>query len=490
MKKIISILTMGVLLTLVSSSCNKDFINIPPVSSVSTDALYKTNTDFLGAMVAIYNTYQSQETSSWRFGELVADDCWDELRKGNLLYDSFTYQSNDGSTASAWNNYYAIITRCNLILDKIAPLSITQKDQFIGEAKFLRALAYFSLVRIFGDVPMITKPITLEEGYKAGRTAKASVYSTVIIPDLIDAAAKLPVTWTGANVGRPTQGAAKSILGRVYMFQSDFVKAEAILKEVVDAGTYKLVANYMDLWWDPVKGLLNEHHTEYIFDIEYEKGISEGNGLANSQIPKDTKLATFYGVTGGGTDDYNIPPGTFAIFPAGDLRKDIEACDSYVNNGVVIKIIPTANNASTFQRKYLFNVVLSGDSPVNIKVIRYADVLLMYAEALNENGKTSTALTYLNMIRARARAIPGATASATPDITSTVQATVRDAIAMERRLELGAENVRFWDLVRTGKALTTLASLGMKANNTIWPVPLAQVQIMNDAAIFPQNPGY
>ena len=370
MKKIISIITMGVMLTLISSSCNKDFINIPPVSSVSTDALYKTNSDFLGAMIAVYNTFQSQQGANFRFDDLPGDDAWDELRKNpNFSYDTFIVEPQDGNLSSAWNNYYAIISRCNIILDKVAGTSITQKDQFIGEAKFLRSLAYFQLLRMFGDVPMITKPITIEEGYKTGRTAKATVFSTVVVPDLIDAAAKLPVTWTGSSVGRPTQGAAKSILGRVYLWLGDFVKTEAILKEVVDAGKYTLLANWNDLW-DFSK---NEHHSEYIFDIEYEQGMSEGSGLANSRIPKDTKLATFYGVTGGGTDDYNVPPLTFGIYPAGDLRKDYSACNSYVNAGVLVKVIPTANNASTFSRKYLFPVKLSGDSPANIKIIRYAD---------------------------------------------------------------------------------------------------------------------
>jgi tetratricopeptide (TPR) repeat protein len=491
MKKIFNVMIMGTILTLISSSCNKDFIDIPPVASISPDGLYITNSDFDGAMVGVYDTYQNTMGAMFRFDELPADDAWDELRKNpNLSYDTFIVQSDENNLLIAWTNFYVIIGRCNMILQKLETAKPSLKDQFIGEARFLRALAYFKLVQLFGDVPMITKPLSIEEGYKAGRTAKATIYSDVIIKDLQDAAAKLPAKRTGSTVGRATSGAAKSILGRVYLQISDFVKAEAILQEVINANTYKLLANWNDLW-DFTK---DEHHSEYIFDIEYEKGFSgEGSGLANSRLPKDTKLAAFYGVTGGGTDDYNIPPSFFSVFPAGDLRKNFSAVNSYPGGtgGATVVIVPTANNASTFSRKYIAAINLSGDSPANIKIIRYADVLLMCAEALNENGKTGTALTYLNMVRERARAIPGATSSATPDITSTDMATVRNAIALERRLELAGEsNGRFWDLVRTGKALTTLAPLGMKAHQTIFPVPLTQIQIMNDKTIFAQNPGY
>lgn len=469
-------------LLILLSACKKSFIELTPPSTAGVESLFKTDQDFKQAEIGIYNIYQSQYQNMWLFGDMRGDDSWDELVKGTAAaMDLFTISNDDGVIRSTWLNYYNIISRANLLLAKIEPLdkaALPNKDVYMGEAKFLRALAYFDLVRIYGDVPMVTVPTTIEEAYKTGREKVSKIYSDVIIKDLQDAEASLPVKYSGSDVGRATKGAAKSLLGKVYLTTRDFVKAEAKLKEVTTMG-YALLPKYTDLF-DYTK---DEHHSEYIFDIEYEQGLSgEGNSFTTNFSPKNPAIAAFYGVTGGQNGNNNPPRSLFAIFPAGDLRKDITAADGFTdNNGVFYPLIPTSNDVATFTKKYMTRLLAANDSRANWKVIRYADVLLLLAEALNENGKTNEALTYLNMVHKRA---------GLSDYAGLSQTDAREAIYLERRLELSFEGHRWFDLVRTGRALQTMSSKGMKDYMTVFPIPITQIQLINNPTIFPQNQGY
>lgn len=469
-------------LLILLSACKKSFIELTPPSTAGVESLFKTDQDFKQAEIGIYNIYQSQYQNMWLFGDMRGDDSWDELVKGTAAaMDLFTISNDDGVIRSTWLNYYNIISRANLLLSKIEPLdkaALPNKDVYMGEAKFLRALAYFDLVRIYGDVPMVTVPTTIEEAYKTGREKVSKIYSDVIIKDLQDAEASLPVKYSGSDVGRATKGAAKSLLGKVYLTTRDFVKAEAKLKEVTTMG-YALLPKYTDLF-DYTK---DEHHSEYIFDIEYEQGLSgEGNSFTTNFSPKNPAIAAFYGVTGGQNGNNNPPRSLFAIFPAGDLRKDITAADGFTdNNGVFYPLIPTSNDVATFTKKYMTRLLAANDSRANWKVIRYADVLLLLAEALNENGKTNEALTYLNIVHKRA---------GLSEYTGLSQTDARENIYLERRLELSFEGHRWFDLVRTGRALQTMSSKGMKDYMTVFPIPITQIQLINNPTIFPQNQGY
>jgi starch-binding outer membrane protein, SusD/RagB family len=478
MKKII-----GIALTLfIMVSCSKDFIDLNPVSSVNVDVLYKTDKDFKDALTAIYNTYQSQYQTFYIFGDIRADDAQQEIYKTNSqsYSDAFVTTSSDGLMNSTWQNYYRIIYRANMILLKIDAVDaavVGNKDRYIAEAKFLRALAYFDLVRTFGDVPLVTKPLSIEEGYLAVREKVATIYNNLIIPDLLAAEAVLPLSYAAADFGRPTKGAARSILGRVYMTVGDFQKAEAKLMEVTSM-SYALLPNFNNLFT-----YTNERHSEYIFDIEYEEGMGEGSSFSNRFLPNSSSMAKFYGVVGNG-DEQNSPTDILInLYQPGDLRKDITVGfkGGYYGAGGAWITLP-ANTSQTYTMKYLIPEPAASDSKANWKVIRYADVLLMLAEALNENGKTGEAIPYLNQIRTRAGV-------ETYPLTLS-QAETRDAIALERRLELSFEGVRWFDLLRTGKALETMAFRGMQPYMTVFPLPLSQVQLINDASIFPQNEGY
>lgn len=481
MKKLISI----AFALLFMMSCRKDFIDLIPISSVSVDILYKTDKDFLDALTATYNTFQTQYQNMYIFSEMRADDAWEQISKSNSqsYSDQFTMYSSDGVIASTWQNYYRAIFRLNTILSQIEVLDaavVPNKERYVGEAKFLRALAYFDLVRIYGDVPMVTTAITIDEGYKTPREPVANIYNQIIIPDLLAAENALPASFTGANVGRPTKGAAKAILGRVYLTVKDFQAAETKLQEITTMG-YELLPKYNDLF-DYMK---NEHHKEYIFDIEYEEGIGEGSTFPNRFAPNNIPFTSFYGIGGNGDEQMNPTQILMDLFDSIDLRKDVTVgiYGGFYGKDSVFITLPSNTN-QTYTKKYIVSTKAANDSRANWKVIRYADVLLMYAEALNENGKTTQAIPYLNQIRTRAGV------SEYP--AGLTQSETRDAIAKERRLELSFEGVRWFDLTRTGKAYETMtaAGVGMPDYMTLFPLPLSQVQLINDETIFPQNPGY
>ncbi|MEO5998022.1 MAG: RagB/SusD family nutrient uptake outer membrane protein [Chitinophagaceae bacterium] len=481
MKSTVKLLVSGIVL--LSMSCSKSFIEIQPSSTVTIDILYKTEKDFQDATNGCYNVLQTQYQNYWVFGDLPADDIEEDIPNhfDHIAFEQFTVNDRQTILASTWKNYYNLISRTNAILTAIGKTDVSvvkNRDRYIGEAKFLRALAYFDLVRIFGGVPMVTTNVTVEDAYMAGRETADKIYTEVIIKDLQDADGKLPVKYAAVDVGRATKGAAKSLLGKVYLTRKDFVNAEAKLKEVTLLG-YALLPNYKDLW----NYALNEHHSEYIFDIEYEEGIGEGSTFTHSFVPAWTTLTDFYGIKGGTPPSDGAPtPALFASYDLKDIRRNINVLYGITVNGVFMPIPTTSIQASkSYTLKYITPVTSNNDSRANWKVIRYADVLLMLAEALNENGKTTEALTYLNMVESRA---------GMAGFSNLNQSDTREKIYLERRLELTLEGQRWFDLVRTGRAFSTLKSFGMKEFMTIYPIPLTQIQIINNPAILAQNPGY
>jgi starch-binding outer membrane protein, SusD/RagB family len=482
MKKLISIL---ILTSLITGSCEK-FIEILPYSSVTIDVLYKTEKDFADALVGCYTVFDGIYDGNQEFiGELLGDDMEHQwaTESSAVRMDMFNTTNDEPMLLTYWRSNYLAISRCNLIISQLDAADVkvvTKKDRYIGEAKFLRALAYFNLVRAFGDVPIILAPITFEDAYKAARQPVNKVYTDAIYKDLLDAETKLPVSYTGTDVGRVTQGAAKALLGKAYLTQNDFVNAESKLKEVTTMG-YALLANFNDLW-DYTK---NEHHSEYIFDIEYESGQGYGSNLTNTHVPQEAALDAFYKISGGGGSDLcpsdSLLSKNNELFKVGDKRKDRSVAWGYTNASGVFVPLPVTGLRRSFTNKYTCAVPSGGDSPANFKVIRYADVLLMLAEALNENNKTTEALTYLNMIRTRA---------GVPTYSGLAKSITRDKIYLERRLELCFEGHRWFDLLRTGLAFQTMSKFGMKDYMVLYPIPLAEIQVVNNKDILWQNPGW
>ncbi len=479
MKKILFI--SMIILIISGQSCEKGFLDVVPKDKPTSDLLYKNDNDFNSAMMGVYAAIRDAYRSMYIYSDLRGDDAWKEVTRVVPEYnsDKFIMTSDEGTLNTTWGNYFRAIYRANFLMEKLKSAEVskvTKKDMFMMEAKFLRALAYFDLVRIFGDVPIVTEPLSVEASYKVGRTSITEIYNTIIIPDLIESEG-LPSKYSGNDVGKPTKGAAKALLGKVYLTIHDFQKAETKLQEVTALG-YSLLTNYKDLF-DYKK---DEHHSEYIFDVEYESGnLGMGSPWTQSFLPMSPEFCSFLGIAGVGGESFNPTKKIVKAFnDPNDKRFDVtvDTLGGFYNaTGKFVKFI----QAATYTKKYLVPISVSSDSPANWKYLRYADVLLMYAEALNENNKSTQALTYLNQIRKRAGSFEYANLS---------QNELRDKIYLERRLELSFEGHRWFDLVRTGRALEFCQSEGMKDYMTVFPVPLTQIQVINDLSLFPQNPGY
>jgi SusD family. len=462
--------------TLLLSSCGKGFIDLKPISTITTDNFYQTEEDFRNAISGAYNALRTGGTygvDSYIFGEIRSDNSL-PVASGSVTdqdeFDRFYIRTTNPFINNRWSNSYTSIARCNAILDRITPIAISDalKSRYIGEAKFLRALFYFNLVRSFGDVPLVLKEITNpDEGYQYGRNPKADVYAQ-IEKDLTEAAEALPPSYTGADVGRATKGAAKAILGRVLLTQKKYAPAAVQLKAVIDLNLYGLVTtSYADFF-----KVGNKNNKEAIFDVQYKSGgIGQGNPWPNSFAPQNSGNAVI--MFGGGGN--NMPTDDLVNdYEAGDQRKAATIATSYVNaNGATIP--------GNFVKKYFDVPTVNNDNGNNIPIIRYADVLLMYAECLNEAGFVANgdAFGYLNEVRRRA-GLGNLTAVEVPS-----QAAFRLVMEHERRVEFAFENLRWYDLVRTDRAITVLNGKSAQINlvnpvtpqNQVFPIPQSQIDI-------------
>lgn len=464
-------LAMGLL-----ASCTKDFIDLKPVSQLTPDNFYKTQADFNNALNGAYaglrlgGTYGS---NSYVFAEVRSDNTT-PVPSGSVTdqdeFDRFYIKSTNPILSTRWADCYAAIARCNPILDRIddASMDANLKNRYIGETKFLRALFYFQLVRTFGDVPLVLKEIKdPSEGYTYARVPKAQIYAQ-IEKDLTEAEAVLPISYTGAELGHATKGAAKAILGRVLLTQKKYPQAATKLKEVIDLGLYNILPNYADVF-----KVTNKYNVEAIFDVQYKSGqVGLGNSWPNSFAP----LNSINFVIFGGGDGNNVPTDDLVNeYETGDTRLAASIATQYTgSNGTIFKV--------NYQRKYVDVPVVKNDNGNNIPVIRYADVLLMYAEALNEAGYVANgeAFTYLNRVRTRSLPSSPLTAVQIPD-----QESFRLAMEHERRVEFAFEGMRWYDLVRTGRATTVLnaKSTAMRLINPVvenafvLPIPQAQIDI-------------
>lgn len=456
-------------------SCTKDFLNLKPVSQLTPDNFYQTSADFTNAVSGAYAGLRSGGTygsNSYVFAEIRTDNTL-PVPSGSVTdqdeFHRFYIKTTNPYISGRWNDCYAAIARCNPILERIGSVNMdaTLKNRYIGETKFLRALFYFQLVTTFGDVPLVLTEIKdPNDGYKYLRVPKADVY-TQIEKDLSDAELALPNSYSGTDIGRATKGAAKAFLGRVYLTEHKYPQAVAKLKEVIDLGVYSILPNYADVF-----KVTNKNNAESVFDVQYKSGqVGLGNGWPNSFAPLNS--ANFVIPFGG--DGNNAPTDDLIKeYEPGDTRFAATIATSYIGAaGAVVKV--------NYQKKYVDAPAVKNDNGNNTPVIRYADVLLMYAEALNEVGYASggDAFTYLNKIRTRA-GLSVLTATQVPD-----QQSFRLAMEHERRVEFAFENLRWYDLVRTGRAIAVLNAKStilnlvnpVTQNNLVFPIPQSQIDI-------------
>lgn len=462
------------------SSCS-DFLEQNPQTDLSENDFYKTADDILSAVNGAYSSLQEGDIyGNWYvFGEIPSDNTRNQL-SGSVTtqneFDQFYIDTQNSMIANFWKAAYKVINRTNTILGRIDGIEINTElaNRYKLECKFIRALMYFNLVRVYGDVPLVLKEISISESYDILREPKENVYNQ-IIADLKEAQ-DLPVSYSTAEDGRATQGAAKALLANVYMTLHKYSEAETILAEIINSGRYSLLENTPgSLNIDGYKNVfspVNHNSKEGIFEIQFLKGgYGEGSNYANNFAPENSGTNV---VAVGGTGGNNIPEmDIYNAYEEGDLRRDFSMSLGYYDN--------RKNNEwveSRYVCKFMDVPYQNNDASNNYPVIRYADVILMYAEALNQNGKTAEACKYLNMTRRRGFGYQ-TTETSPVDLQTTDKAQFALMVEQERRVELAFENHRWFDLIRTGRAVEVMRSKGFSLNETnlICPIPQKQIDV-------------
>lgn len=474
--------------TMVNVGC--DYTDIDPEFTRDADSFFIDEQDYYQALTGAYDLLQTSYLSLW-IGEIASDN---SIAGGESVTDTEGLHQIDNMTHGGVNNElrsvfrynYAGITRANFIFENQDNIDFAGKDEVLAEAAFLRAYYYFELVKFFGDVPLVVdRRIGAEEISSLARTPATEVYAQ-IETDLMRAAENL--TYTRSEKGRVTKGAALALLGKAYLYQDKFSEAAAVLDQVINEGPYSLSNDFSNLF-----RVGSENGPESVFEIEYVG--TEGGGYGCFVCLEGFAAVGFHSIRGykgpiyADGNSYNLPTQDLVdAFEPGDIRLeptilDIEAFAA--ENPGVEYVEGAGGHTGYYNNKYLKRVDELGladndlTSPVNHRVIRYADVLLMAAEAhaRKSSPDEAKARDYLNQVRDRA---------GLDDVNATGQALV-EAIWDERRVELAGEGDRFFDLVRTGRADEEID--GFTPNkNELFPIPQDEIDLAN--AGWQQNPGY
>ncbi|GAA4462236.1 RagB/SusD family nutrient uptake outer membrane protein [Nibrella saemangeumensis] len=510
--KYLCVLVAGLLTA--TTSCN-EMLNPQPVGLQTIDATF---TDFAGTLAAVNGAYSTLTSGNLYRGnndmlyvDYASDDIVNVSKLASSAYslvDYFELPADNGMTFGLWDGFYRLIYRSNVIINRVPGLTfpVAQsrnsagtlfKDQFVGEAKFLRAFAYFNLVRLFGDVPLRTDEIKSPTDVNIPRTPAAQVYQQ-IIDDLKDAAAKLPPTYSGSGAGnergRASRWAALAMLADVYLTQKNYAEAKTTAAQVITQSGLNLNPKYADNF--AARGG-QENTAESLFEIQFSNG-----GQASGTAPLGQNYSFIMGPTNnasGGvvnlaayrpSDNTNsdneagFRGGLIQEYEEGDVRRDVNFGRGQSGDGT--------------QRWLTVKYYVPGSGAVgqaNFPVYRLAEVYLIYAEAANEsNTVDALAYEYVNRLRRRAFDLPLTTASEKADLKPGLsQAEFRAAIRSERRKELAMENKRWFDLVRYGFDYTNqVLKVDQKRDNFTRDkllFPIARIETLNNP-LLTQNPGY
>jgi tetratricopeptide (TPR) repeat protein len=474
-------------------SCSKEFLIKVPEDSINTANFFQTESDAITAINGAYQPLQWPKLYNMRMWTT-------DIMAGNSIVGAgggtdgietqdeanFVTASDNQGVLDLWRGPWPGILRCNIILEKVPGMNISEslKNRVLGEAYFLRAHYYFILVRFFGDVPLTLKPVNPGDDLRPTRTPKADVYDQ-IISDYTQAMNLLPTKdqYTGADVGRASKGSAAGMLAKVYLTLGQYQKVVDLCEQVKTMG-YALNTNYADNFSPDTK-----NSSESLFEIQYT-GNAGYNFWSNEN--QSSWLSTFTGPRGSnfvaGGWGWDQPTQEFMdSYETGDLRKDVtvlyEGGPKFDGKDYKKSYSLTGYNL----RKFL--VPLSAypsydNSPVDFPVLRYADVLLMEAEALNELNRTGEAEAPLNQVRARA----GLAA-----VTGLSKDAFREKVLHERRMELAFEGQRWFDLIRVNNGqyaidfLKSIAKSNVSSKFLVLPIPQKE-RDSNPNLV--QNPGY
>ena len=487
-RKIIPILEITFFcLLLIFTGCKK-FLDIDPPYSQDAENFFTNESDYQRALIGAYDLLQGTFLSVW-ISEIASDNT---IAGGESVTDTEGLHQIDAMTHGAVNNElrnifrwnYAGITRCNFITENKDKIDFDGKEKIIGQARFLRAYYYFELVKFFGDVPLIIdERLGVEEVTTLPRNPISEVYSQ-IEADLLYAIDFLDLT--SLVKGEASKGAAQSLLGKVYLYQEKWAEATQMFDDVISSVQYGLFNDYTTLFL-----VDNEGCNETIFDVEYS-GLEGGSYgclicLEGNAGPGFQGIRQYNGPVYGDGNSYNLPTqNLYDAFESNDLRREATCLDidefiaAQPNAGSITYAVGGGGHTGYYNNKYIKRQAEIGlpdndlTSPVNYRAIRYADVLLMAAEAYHETGNSSLATQYLNEVRARVNMPP-------------LSGITLNDIYNERRLELSCEGHRFFDLVRTGQAQSMITNFTINKNE-LFPLPLVEIDLAGGN--WSQNTGY
>jgi len=501
------IIILALVLAFPITGCKKDFLEVKPIVGSTEANYYQTAGDAQAAIIACYNPLQQEVTPiqgsgqlashfRWYFGDIVSDDS----EKGGSgdgdepeLYQFENFQGTSGSklVLGEWQNAYRAIAYCNIALEKIPAIEMDEelKSRYLAEAKFIRAYSYSTLVTMFGGVPLILETLSPSE-YQVSRSTALQVWSQIEI-DFSEAREVLPrrSEISVNEAGRATWGAASGMLVKAYAFQQKWGQAFDIADEIVSSGEYFLDPNYGNIFTQA-----GENGPGSIFEIQYmnASGGNWGNQLEGTFTNVFQRARGAFGGYG-----FNIPTQDFVDeFEEGDprLQASVFSVGDVMGDRGEFTLAATGQPFQFYSRKYFLNA--SEDAPFgdpnpnglsNDRVLRFADILLLHAEAAYHTGQGGTAIASLNRIRERAR-------GGNPDILPDVDASgieLLEAIYHERRVEIGLEGHRFFDLVRQQRATLIMQGQGfnfIQGIHELFPIPQAEITLSGGR--IDQNPGY
>ncbi|GAB3533586.1 RagB/SusD family nutrient uptake outer membrane protein [Pontibacter brevis] len=520
-------------------ACDDEFLDRRPLSDLTTANFYTSAEDALAALNAAYDPLQWDVHSrmDWIIGDVVGGDTdkgstddQDYIQIRQFQY--FTHTSGIADLNDWWSQLYDGVYRSNLVLERVPPIEMdeTLKARILGEAKFLRAHYYFTLVKAFGRVPIITSVLNPEEVF-VPRPASVAENWAQIEQDLREAIEVLPESYSGADVGRATKGAARALLAKSKLWQStpegcsetpwatqdQYQEVVDLTNAIINSGKHRLEEDFESIFL-----LEGENNPEIIFSVQGVGGTggwnNDNDGLALNQwlSPRTNEISGW----GYSTPIGPLTPDNYGGNPNIKVNNIVEAfepCDPRLEYSILMigdtvngipydyarekpgdpnspyQFSPWSRTRYSIQKFLIPESQITGpaNSPLNIPLIRYADVLLWNAEALNELGRTQEALESLNAVRRRAReSMEGATCP--QPVTNVSQAELRDLIIAERRKELAFEGHRFFDLVRTCRAASVLNAMGRPFKtgiNELLPIPQAEID-RNPALQGDQNNGF
>lgn len=489
-----------VAMALVFGSCKKDFLELEPRGTTLEDNFYKNEKEMMEGLIAVYDVMQWGNSGGYTMKmpllSAASDDTWAGGSSASdqpswVAYDNFTLNSFIGPQGGLWSKNFSGINRANLILSKIdksTNLSAGFKSRATAEAKFLRAYFYFDLVRWFGNVPLILKELLPSELYTQTQVAPAQIYAQ-IEKDLRDAITGLPATVGASEKGRVSLGAAKAQLAKVLLYQNEnskMAEAATLFEDINRVGNpygYALMAKYEDIF-NPA----NKFNSESVLEIPHSNAAAWGdwgwiNGGEGNMAPQFIGMDTYVG--DGFAAGWGFCPVTLDLV---NVLKNDPRFAATIIDGAALKAGGATYNARYQNTDYFIKKYAPIKSyrssigtpelnwPINEIEIRLADTYLMQAEALLRGGGSATrAKELLDAVRARV---------GLPSVPATL-----DNVYAERRLELATEGHRFFDLVRTGRAVAVLGPLGYRAGKSEY-LPIPQTEIDVTKGIIKQNPGY